>query len=713
MQYKELGKTGVKLSRLGLGCMRYPLLKSYDESIVNPRSIDINATIKMMDMAISQGVNYFDTAHMYHEGMSETILGHAIEILNAQDKVHIATKLPYNIHRLHLSLEEIFEEQCQRLRRDNIEFYLLHNVNDLTLARYEEAKVFEFLTKLKKDGRIQHLGFSFHDDNALFTKVVNSYDWDFCQIQYNYIDEDYQAGVKGLKLAHEKGLGVIVMEPLKGGALAKEMPSDIESIWQNSPTEQKNADRALRWLFNQKEVSVVLSGMNSLEQLEENIASADHVEDSMTPEEINSFVKVKRIFKSRLKFSCTSCGYCAPCPRHIRIPAILDLYNKYSLFINDREVVANIKTMYNSILKMNNTTVSHCESCNSCVRRCPQNIDIPIAIAEADNALNSQNFDDFYTGVVAGYGVSSMFNPKAYKALAETLSGDRPPVFWIQGSSCTGCSVSLLNSAHTSIVELLTKIISLDYHTTLMANEGASAVEKMFKLAEKFKGQYFVVLEGAIPLAENGKYCVVAEANHVEYTVVDMLNKLCPDAAMVFGFGTCSSYGGIPAAKGSVTDCVGLQKFFDQEGIVTPLMNVPGCPPHPDWMVGSLVIALDKIKRSGMKRGIKSIKSILDKDLRPLPFYGENTHKECPWLPQFYDDAMSKVITDKSKCRYELGCKGPMAMCDSPLRNWNGIESWCVDNSICIACVEPKFPDDMSPFYSVEKKKRSKVKPKA
>ncbi len=708
MQYKELGRTGVKLSRLGLGCMRYPLLPTQDKNILGPHSIDINATIEIIEMAIDQGINYFDTAYMYHEGMSENILGHALKMLNAHDKVHIATKVPYSLHRIPLTLEEIFEEQCQRLQTEVIDFYLLHNVNELTLPRFEEKKAFEFLTQLKKEGRVKHLGFSFHDDISLFEKVLHSYDWDFCQIQYNFVDENYQAGTKGLKKAHEKGLGVIVMEPLKGGALAKELPSDIEEIWKDAHVTQKPADRALRWLFDKEEVSLVLSGMNSIEQLKENIISAEHLEKTMTKQEIDCFVKAKKIFKSRLKFSCTGCGYCSGCPRHIKIPVILDLYNKYSLFIDDDEVVANIKTMYNSILKANNTTISQCEQCNSCVRRCPQNIDVPAALAEAENALSNQNYDEFYTGIVAGYSVSTMFNPRAYKALAETISGTRPPVFWIQGASCTGCTVSLLNSSHTSIAEVLTRLISLDFHSTLMANDGTTAIEKMLTLAAKFKGQYFVILEGAIPRAEKGKFCVIGETEEREYTVVDLLNELCPNAALVFGFGTCSSYGGISAARGSMTKSVGLQTFFEDEKIAVPLVNVPGCPPHPDWMVGSLVIALDKIKREGIRRGIKSIQAILDKDLRPLPFYGESTHKECPWLSNFYDDAMAVGISDKSKCRFELGCKGSMAMCDAPSRGWNNTTSWCIESAHCIACVEPKFPDDMSPFYTFEKNKKTK-----
>ncbi len=387
MQYKEFGKTGVKLSRLGLGCMRYPLLKSRDHAHSNPINIDIKATLEMMDMAISEGVNYFDTAFLYHEGMSEGVLGYALEELNAKDKVYVATKMPYTVYKSPLSVEQIFEEQCQKLRTEVIDFYLLHNINALTLPRFEKVKAFEFITRMKKEGRIKHIGFSFHDDSAFFEKVLDYYDWEFCQLQYNFLDDRYQAGVKGVKQAYAKGLGVSIMEPLKGGALAKQQPDDVEAIWKEANPPQKPADRALRWLFNQKEVSVVLSGMNAIEQLKENIVSAEHAEGSMTPEEIGRFAKAKKIYKSRLKFSCTGCRYCMPCPRYIKIPDILELYNKFTLFEDDENVIENSKHIYNRILKANHTSAVQCVDCGKCLKKCPQKINIPKAIKEADKAL--------------------------------------------------------------------------------------------------------------------------------------------------------------------------------------------------------------------------------------------------------------------------------------------------------------------------------------
>ncbi len=388
MHYKEFGNTGIKLSRLGIGCMRYPLLKTRDLLHQNQLNVDIKSTLEIMDMAIQEGVNYFDTAHMYHEGMSEGILGYILKDLKARDKVYIATKMPYYVYRSPLSMEQIFEEQCERLRTDVIDFYLLHNINGFTFPRYEKAKAFEFLTKLKKEGRVRHVGFSFHDSIDLFEKVLDYYDWDFCQVQYNFVDEKYQAGMRGVKKAYKKGLGVSIMEPLKGGALAKTQPEEVENLWKDADHIQKPADRALRWLFDQEEVSLVLSSMNNKDELKENLVSANHLEKSMTKEELDRFAAAKKIYKSRLTFSCTGCRYCMPCPRYIKIPDILELYNKYKLFIDDKNVTENAKEMYNSVLKANHNTADECVDCGKCLKKCPQKIKIPTAIREAHKNLS-------------------------------------------------------------------------------------------------------------------------------------------------------------------------------------------------------------------------------------------------------------------------------------------------------------------------------------
>ncbi len=314
-------------------------------------------------------------------------------------------------------------------------------------------------------------------------------------------------------------------------------------------------------------------------------------------------------------------------------------------------------------------------------------------------SLSRRDFVKLCTGTVAGYGVSTMFHPAVHQALAETLTGERPPVFWIQGAGCTGCSVTILNSTHPAIADVLLKVISLEYHPTIMAGDGAPAVEYMLKMAAQNKGKYFVVVEGAIPVAEEGKFCIVAEANHKEYTMVDMLKELAPDAAAILAVGTCACFGGVSAAEGTQTQSLGTSAFLQEVGIATPVVNISGCPPHPDWIVGTLVLALETIKKEGLEQGLATVVTLLDSDGRPTPFYGVNTHEMCPLLPQFEEGTMSSIITDKEGCRYDLGCKGPMAMCDSATRRWNGKVNWCIENALCIGCVESDFPDGKSPFY--------------
>lgn len=315
-------------------------------------------------------------------------------------------------------------------------------------------------------------------------------------------------------------------------------------------------------------------------------------------------------------------------------------------------------------------------------------------------SLSRRDFVKLCTGTVAGYGISRMFHPAVRQALAETLTGERPPVFWLQGQGCTGCSVSILNSMHPAIAEVLLQIISLDFHPTLMADEGEPAFEFMLRTAKAKQGQFFIVVEGAVSDQEDGRYCVIGEANHKEMTMSGTLRELAPHAAAVLAVGSCAAYGGVSAAKGSVTGAMGVRDYFKKAGISTPVVNIPGCPPHPDWMVGTLLVALDAIKQKGLAGGLADVVALLDDDGRPTPFYGANTHETCPYLYLFDEGNFSKVITDKSGCRFDLGCKGPGAMCDSPTRRWNGKVNWCIENSVCIGCVQPDFPDGQSPFYT-------------
>lgn len=324
-------------------------------------------------------------------------------------------------------------------------------------------------------------------------------------------------------------------------------------------------------------------------------------------------------------------------------------------------------------------------------------------------SLSRRDFVKLCTGTVAGFGVSQMFHPAISDALAGTLDGQRPPVLWLQGQGCTGCSVSLLNTVHPSIADVLLKVISLEFHPTVMAWEGEGAWQHMMKIAEKYAGKFFLVVEGAIPLGADGKYCIVAEdENHHEITMTEATKALGEKAAAVLAIGTCAAYGGIPAAEGNLTGAVGVSKFFETVNVKTPVVNIPGCPPHPDWIVGTLVVALDAIKKHGLAAGLGEVVKILDENGRPLPFFGNSLHENCPFVDDFDEGNYCATFTEKKGCRYELGCKGPSTMSDCYKRNWNPAReangkvsggNWCIGNAVCIGCVEPDFPDGKSPFY--------------
>ncbi len=314
-------------------------------------------------------------------------------------------------------------------------------------------------------------------------------------------------------------------------------------------------------------------------------------------------------------------------------------------------------------------------------------------------SLERRDFIKLCTSTVAGFGISQMFHPAIRDALADTLTGARPPVLWLQGQGCTGCSVTLLNTVNPSIADVLLKIISLEFHPTVMAGEGEGAINHMNAVAAANKGKFFIVVEGAVPVEAKGRYCVIGEAQHKEITMVDALKDLAPNAAAVLAVGTCAAFGGIPAAKGSATGAMSVSAFLKKNNIKTPVVNISGCPPHPDWIVGTIAVALQLVKEKGLEAGLGEVVKLLDKEGRPVPFYGESTHEGCPHLKDYDAGKMCPTFTQKSGCRYDLGCKGPSANCDSFKRKWNGV-NWCVDNATCIGCTESDFPDGKSPFYS-------------
>ena len=313
MLKRTFGRTGVELSILGFGCMRLPMTDPND--LV---SINRDLAVAMIRKGIDGGINYVDTAWPYHgnsrvePGESEPLVAEALAD-GYRRRVHLATKLPTWFMENQKQMNEILYRQLKRLGTDNIDFYLAHNLNNQVWPALKDKGLLKFMDEALKDGRIKHAGFSFHDDYDLFEGIVEAYDWSFCQIQYNYLDVEYQAGRRGLKLAAGKGLGVVVMEPLRGGFLINHLPDEMKRMLAEIRPEWSLADWALRWLWNQPEAGPVLSGMSTMEQVEENLKIAESV-GSFGQQEIEALEKVRGYFRERLKANCTGCGYCLPCP---------------------------------------------------------------------------------------------------------------------------------------------------------------------------------------------------------------------------------------------------------------------------------------------------------------------------------------------------------------------------------------------------------------
>ena len=283
-------------------------------------------------------------------------------------------------------------------------------------------------------------------------------------------------------------------------------------------------------------------------------------------------------------------------------------------------------------------------------------------------------------------GLSQSLLEEIVKALGEAAAG-RPPVLWLHGSSDSGCSVSLLNSVHPSIAQVLLQIISLDFHETIMGASGELATSALENALENYAGEFILVVEGAIPTGIGGVYCTVGELEGVPMRILDWVRILGLEAKAVVAVGSCAAYGGIPAATPNPTGCRSVREIFQQEGITTPLINIPGCPAHPDWIVGTLFHVL--------RYGIPS----LDTLGRPRAFFSRPLHERCPYR-SYYDRREFATRPGEDGCRLLLGCRGPDAYADCPIRLWNGGVNWCVESgAICIGCTHPGFPDSVSPFY--------------
>jgi predicted aldo/keto reductase-like oxidoreductase len=372
MQYRRLGKSDCEVSVLGFGCMRLPMLGSSSavDRFDPKKAIDEEEATRMIHYAIDHGINYFDTAYVYHGGKSETLLGKALKA--HRDGVMIATKLPTWLAQTPDDFDRFLDEQLKKLETEYMDLYLLHGLNRAVWQRMMEMDVLGFLDKALSDGRVRYAGFSFHDDVKIFKEIIDSYPWTLCQIQYNYFDENYQAGREGLEYAAAKGIGVVVMEPLRGGKLTDKIPEEIQALWESAQTRRTPAEWALKWVWNHEEVSIALSGMSAMSQLVENIKIAeDAYAGSLSEEELKLVRKVRESYRRMLKIDCTGCAYCMPCPSGVNVPLNLSLYNDMFMF-KDSEVNLHI---YNHMISPEQRA-SNCSECGECEEQCPQHISI-------------------------------------------------------------------------------------------------------------------------------------------------------------------------------------------------------------------------------------------------------------------------------------------------------------------------------------------------
>lgn len=365
MLYRKLGKTGEMVSILGYGCMRLPVIDG------NPESIDEKKAIRLVRYAIDHGVNYIDSAYSYHSGMNEVFLGKALKD-GYREKVHLATKLSCKRVNCKEDMDRFLNEQLEKLRTDCIDFYLMHAVKKTYWEKMKKFGVIDFLERARAAGKIKYTGFSFHDEPDVFKEVVDAYPWDLCQIQFNYLDENFQAGIEGLKYAAEKGLAVVIMEPLRGGNLASKVPEEAKKVWDIAEVKRTPAEWAFRYLWDYPEISVVLSGMSEMEHLKENLRIAEQGQpNSLSAEEKSLISEVSEIYRSRIKVNCTNCKYCMPCPSGVNIPRNLSYLNDVFM-LDDME---NAKFQY-GVLLLPEEKAGNCIECGECEEVCPQNIKI-------------------------------------------------------------------------------------------------------------------------------------------------------------------------------------------------------------------------------------------------------------------------------------------------------------------------------------------------
>ncbi len=370
MLYRKMPKNGDELSILGFGCMRLPVKED--------GKIDEERATQQVRYAIDHGVNYIDTAWPYHMGESEPFLGRALTG-GYREKIKLATKLPSWTIKNTEDMDRILNAQLERLRTDHIDYYLVHGLVGILWEKMEKLDVMDFLDRAKADGRIINAGFSFHGSVEDFKRIVDAYPWTFCQIQYNFLDEEHQAGTEGLEYAASKNLGIIVMEPLRGGKLTNPVPPEVQEIWNEAEVKRTPTEWAFRWIWNRPEVTVVLSGMNEESHIEENLkTAAEAYPNSLIENELQLVRKVEKKYRELMKTGCTGCRYCLPCPSGVDITGCFEIYDNFYLSGNEKEAKLMYAAKPGGIIRGDVPGyASQCVQCGQCLEKCPQHLDIP------------------------------------------------------------------------------------------------------------------------------------------------------------------------------------------------------------------------------------------------------------------------------------------------------------------------------------------------
>jgi predicted aldo/keto reductase-like oxidoreductase len=378
MQYRQVPKNGDQLSALGFGAMRLPTKRM---------KIDEERATRQIRDAIDCGINYIDTAAPYHGGESERFLGRALQG-GYREKVKLATKLPPFSVKTREDMDRILGIQLKKLQTDHIDYYLLHGLEASQWKKLFDLGVLEFLDSAKAAGKIRNAGFSFHGDRKTFKEIIDAYDWVFCQIQYNFLDETNQAGTEGLHYAAAKNIAVMIMEPLRGGMLAGKLPKEVEQVYNDAGTKRSAAAWALRWVWNHPEVTVVLSGMNDENHIAENLKTCeDSLPGSMTAGELATMEEVAGTYRKLIKVGCTGCAYCMPCPSGVNIPQCFSIYNDYYMGNNSLITRGMYGMMLMGAMGASATDASLCRNCGKCEKACPQKIAIPEELKKVRSTL--------------------------------------------------------------------------------------------------------------------------------------------------------------------------------------------------------------------------------------------------------------------------------------------------------------------------------------